>query len=665
MTKSHTRLIFLAFIVALGSSKADDPVPTVTRQPYLQMATPTQMTIRWRTDIVTQGRVRFGTVSGALTQNVTETLPAVVDHSVKLTGLTPGTKYFYAIDADGTEMAGGAEYYFTTPNAVGATAPLRFWALGDAGTANSGQISVVNAFRPLHAVKPADLILLLGDNAYSSGLDYQYQAAVFDIYQPFLKQVPLWSCIGNHETYGGLVEGSFAYDKIFEFPTAGECGGVASGTERYYSWNQGNVHFVSLDSMTSDRASDGPMAQWLMSDLQANTQPWTVAFFHHPPYTRGSHDSDYEGELIQMRQNILPILEDYGVDLVLGGHSHCYERSFLLNGHYGASTTLSAIHKVDGGDGRIDGTGRYMKSTESGGAHKGAVYVVAGSSGQISGGQLNHPAHFISLNQLGSLVVDVSDKQMDVKFLRENTDPETIPPTYDDHFTITKFSPQLPVAPTGLIALSVTGTETMLHWEDQSSSETQQLVLLTPDGGNEVVAVTLGHDLNGTVLTGLTAGVAYSVRVRSLNALGEATSDPLTFVQAIAPSATTPIQRWRFVQWGSILGDGARADAADADNDGFQNLLEYALGTSPRRAISYPQLAGVMGPNGNLRFSFHRQLAPDLRYIVEFSSELSEENWTEAFNSTGLANVAGTVTVDDPSAQPPSRRFARLRVDLQ
>jgi hypothetical protein len=93
--------------------------------------------------------------------------------------------------------------------------------------------------------------------------------------------------------------------------------------------------------------------------------------------------------------------------------------------------------------------------------------------------------------------------------------------------------------------------------------------------------------------------------------------------------------------------------------------MEYALGTSPRRAISYPQLAGSKAPNGVLRFSFNRQSAPDLRYIVEFSSELSAESWTEAFNSTGVANLAQTVTVDDPSASAPNRRFARLRVSLE
>src|SRR5690606_119797 len=113
------------------------------------------------------------------------------------------------------------------------------------------------------------------------------------------------------------------------FPTAGEAGGVPSGTEKYYSFDYGNVHFICLDSMSSDRSSTGPMATWLREDLESTTQDWVIAFFHHPPYSKGSHNSDNptgsDRELLEMREGILPILEAGGVDLVLSGHSHSYE----------------------------------------------------------------------------------------------------------------------------------------------------------------------------------------------------------------------------------------------------------------------------------------------------------------------------------------------------
>src|SRR5206468_1250949 len=135
----------------------------------------------------------------------------------------------------------------------------------------------------------------------------------------------------------------------------------------------------------------------------ANTQQWLIAYWHHPPYSKGSHDSDSESELQQMRQYANPILESHGVDLVLSGHSHSYERSYLLNGHYGSSSTLTSAMILDKGDGRVDGTGAYEKPAPLT-PNKGAVYTVAGSSGQTSGGSLDHPAMYLSLNVLGSLV---------------------------------------------------------------------------------------------------------------------------------------------------------------------------------------------------------------------------------------------------------------------
>jgi hypothetical protein len=157
------------------------------------------------------------------------------------------------------------------------------------------------------------------------------------------------------------------------------------------------------------------MYNWLEQDLLATDAEWVVAFWHHPPYTKGSHNSDVEFELRQMRQNFLPLLEAHGVDLVLSGHSHSYERSFLLDGHYGVSGTFVPSMKIDGGDGRPAGGGAYNKLD---GPHRGAVYCVAGSSGKTGGGPLNHPAMVHSISALGSLVLDVDRGRMDVKFLR-------------------------------------------------------------------------------------------------------------------------------------------------------------------------------------------------------------------------------------------------------
>ena len=99
---------------------------------------------------------------------------------------------------------------------------------------------------------------------------------------------------------------------------------------------------------------------------------------------------------------MVPILESYGVDLVLCGHSHCYERSFLLDGHYGFSHTLVPSMLRDAGSGREEDTGAYRKSDPSLSAHQGTVYVVNGSSGWATFGSMDHPAMFKSLLRTGS-----------------------------------------------------------------------------------------------------------------------------------------------------------------------------------------------------------------------------------------------------------------------
>ena len=169
------------------------------------------------------------------------------------------------------------------------------------------------------------------------------------------------------------------------------------------------------------------MLTWLKNDLASTKQDWIITYWHHPPYTKGSHDSNTEKKLVEMRTNALPILEAGGVDLCLTGHSHSYERSFLLNGHYGTQDTLSAKMKLDAGDGKPDGKGAYKKATLGPGMHEGAVYVVAGSSGKVSNkneksaarGFLDHSAMLVSLARLGSMVIDVNGNRLDATFLSE------------------------------------------------------------------------------------------------------------------------------------------------------------------------------------------------------------------------------------------------------
>jgi hypothetical protein len=361
---------------------------------------------------------------------------------------------------------------------------------------------------------------MLGDNAYENGTDAEYQTAVFNMYPSVLRQTPLWSTIGNHDTAQSTnPPSSLPYFQMFTLPTSAEAGGVASGTEKYYSFNYGNIHFICLDSMTSSRATSSAMLTWMQNDLAQNIQPWVIAFWHHPPYSKGSHDSDTETQLAEMRQNVLPTLESYGVDLVLSGHSHSYERSFLIDGHYGVSSTFTNAMKKNAGGGRENIDGAYTKSALSPNLpNEGAVYAVAGSSGRISGGLLNHPAMFVSLNNLGSMVLDINNDRLDAKFLRENG-------TIADYFTIIKggTSPVTPPnAPSGLTAITVSASQINLNWTDASANEDgfkiERCTGATCTNFAQVAIV--GANVTAFSSTGLARNTTYRYRVRAYNTGG-------------------------------------------------------------------------------------------------------------------------------------------------
>ncbi len=423
--------------------------PVLLRGPYLQMGTSGSLVVRWRTDCPAPSRIALGDVPGTVDRLVSDDR-MVTDHEVQVQGLAAAHLYHYAVgqpragDAGIRWLAGGDTdtFFVTTPDKPH---PTRIWVLGDSGTKGAGAAAVREAYTRQAAGRTTDVWLMLGDNAYDRGFDYEHQGAVFDMYPRYLRQNVLWPAVGNHET-SQLHEISQVsrspYFDIFTLPTRGEAGGLGSGTERYYAFDHGDIHFVCLDSMTTSmeatalsRRYPEAMLTWLDQDLAANRRPFVVAFFHHPPYTKGTHDSDssgdYESHLV--RKQILPILEKFGTDLVLSGHSHVYERSFLMGGHYDVSSTFNPAMKKDGSSGRADEGHAYKKTL--GAANSGTVYMVAGSSGQTTSRvKLNHPAMFISMPRLGSVVIDVDQGSLTSQFLRDDG-------VIADHFTIQKSAP--------------------------------------------------------------------------------------------------------------------------------------------------------------------------------------------------------------------------------
>lgn len=441
------------------------PPPVLTRGPYLQVGTQTSIIIRWRTDIAENSRVKWGTVFGTY-PNTVDSATSTTEHIVQISGLTADTKYWYTIGSTTQTLQATSTNNFLTLPLPNTTRKLRFLAIGDCGNNSTNQVNVKNTFINYIGTNNIDAMILLGDNAYNSGTDAEFQTNFFNIYKDdLLKYYKLYPAPGNHD-YGNSSANtgktgstpalSMPYHLNFSVPSAGQNGGVPSNVKNYYSFDVGDVHFISLDSYGMDNGNttkmydtSGAQATWLKADLAANTKKWTVAYFHHPPYTKTSHTSDTELDLVAVRERFIRILERNGVDLVLCGHSHGYERSYLLKGFYNtyASPLLDAnfnatSHTATGNlqNAKYDGSGSLScpYTYNSGLYNHGSMYIVSGSAGQLGGTTTGYPQdcmYYSNVANGGCLYFEVDSNRLDVKFVSYTTAPT---PVIRDQFTIFK-----------------------------------------------------------------------------------------------------------------------------------------------------------------------------------------------------------------------------------
>jgi len=643
----------------------------ITRGPYLQSGSPDRIILRWRTSRPGNSVVRYGTSLETLDQSVV--VPGSrEDHAVVIDALQSDTRYYYEVETTPTEgdpmsATSAIDQFFETAPAPGSLDKTTLWVIGDSGTGNSNADAVYEGFLGLFEAPElphADVWLMLGDNAYNSGTDAEYQTAVFETYPELLANSVVWPTLGNHDAY---TLGGTPYLDIFSLPTAGESGGIPSGSERYYSFDHANIHFVCLDSETSANVTDTPgsggMYDWLETDLQACDKDWIIAFFHHGPYTKGSHDSDAESKHIQMRRHFLPLLEDYGVDLVMSGHSHQYERSRFITGHHGensGSETFSPANIIDGGNGSELGTvdpagvwipdpmlgdGSYLKPLAS--ANDGTVYAIAGASGKISNwdngssalvNPAPHPAHLVNLRLLGSLYIEIEGFTLNAKYIDDQGNVR-------DDFSISKGSEfHLSATPDELHEGGpASGIEvsrgSQFAFADETiltSSHPDLAVQLTdslPFGSAETQqSLPLGlpaDDLaEGEQNTTLQLATSRSVQPGS------------TPRRALLPGSTTtvevtlhdsPSQAWYFANVGA--GSIPSSDwLADGDGDGINRAFEAIFGGTEGANDQSLTPTLVTQPNA-IELHFQRDTRiTDLTPTPQHSATLESEDWS----STGL-----------------------------
>lgn len=187
---------------------------------------------------------------------------------------------------------------------------VRFGIIGDTGTGTQKQYQLADIMLQYRQAFPFDFVLMMGDNLYGGETPKDYKLKFEDVYRPLIDmQVKFYATLGNHD------EPAQRFYQYFNM----------DGKE-YYRFTRGNAAFYSLNSNYLDKKQ----LDWLHSELAKDTSEWKVVFFHHPPYSSGGkHGSDK-----QLREIVEPIFVKYGVNLVLTGHDHFYERIKPQKGIY-------------------------------------------------------------------------------------------------------------------------------------------------------------------------------------------------------------------------------------------------------------------------------------------------------------------------------------------
>jgi acid phosphatase type 7 len=377
--------------------------------PWLQSGGSTSQTICWDTTVDCPTELMIGTDQSNMQQVYFDGSPKT-QHRVELVGLIPDKQYFYQIRNGALALANHSFYSAPTPNCQ---EPVRAFVFGDSGRAGSVQQSIISSAKHFDPTTRTQLLVFLGDMAYENGTDAEFTANFFRPYKDLLNGTSFISTPGNHEeqsSSSSLCKGPY-YD-MAQPPRHGELGGAASSTAAYYSMDFGPIHFISINTTDSVRL-DPAQLDWIKSDLANSNAPWKVAIFHHPPYSFGNRNSDKYRDQTEVREQIVPLLEQGGVDVVLSGHSHTAEISSLIHGHYGTSDTFDSSHvmqqPVVNGD-----TLSYTTSASN--SKKGVLYMVAGSASRLDVA-MKHPAMAWVSNNPASLVIDANAEKFSARFV--------------------------------------------------------------------------------------------------------------------------------------------------------------------------------------------------------------------------------------------------------
>jgi hypothetical protein len=324
----------------------------MTRGPYLQATTSDSTMILWQTRDASRSSVEYGTTaalgSAAGTDEGGLSLPGSTTHEATLKGLTPGGTYYYRVVDGSTPLTSTQSFKTAAPPG----ASFRFLAFGDSGTGSTAQMDVARKL----AGEDVAFAVHTGDVVYDGGDARKFDERFFAPYGSWLGTRCLYATIGNHDA-----SSHSEYGHVFRGPRG-------SLDDRSYVFDWGDARFVCVDTSAVDQMSTP--TSWLEGVLAGNTRKWLVVFTHVPPYSSSRHGSN-----THIQHGVSALAERYGVDLVLNGHEHSYERTTPIHG---------TTYVITGGGGAdLYGVDAQRFSAAAASAHHYVVFSLDG--GTLSG----------------------------------------------------------------------------------------------------------------------------------------------------------------------------------------------------------------------------------------------------------------------------------------
>lgn len=237
---------------------------------------------------------------------------------VALDGLTADRCYAYRVRAGGTKVqpAGDLDGRFCTARASGSD--LSFLAIADTDPILGHTVPTLKQVLP----SQPDFTIHAGDIQYYSAISETW-AYWFGAMAPLLRAGALFPAIGNHESETPTEFGDY-YDRLFAPATV-------EGTRPWFHFSSGGVHFFALDTERSSLADTSEQVTWFSTALKAAQASagyrFSVVYFHRPLYTVGDSDP-----ITGARATLEPLFVAGGVQLVVQGHMHGYERFEVPNG---------------------------------------------------------------------------------------------------------------------------------------------------------------------------------------------------------------------------------------------------------------------------------------------------------------------------------------------